>query len=155
MVFGLAVGLFFTLPLFTLIFQRLLFEAPMPDGLRPSLLILIAPFAVGFSTYVATTGQVGLFAQTLYFLTLFLVSVLLGLVRNLVRCCPFRVSWWAVSFPLAATSIATLRFAAATPGVLWQWIAWVMVGFTTLVITGLLCRTVLGIAGGELRELSR
>jgi tellurite resistance protein len=51
-VFTLAVGLF--VPLLTLIFARLLFEAPMPDGLRPSLMILVGPFAVGYSTY--TTG---------------------------------------------------------------------------------------------------
>lgn len=155
MVFALAVGLFFTIPLFTLIFQRLLFEAPIPDSLRPSLLILIAPFSVGFSTYVATTGGVDLFAHILYFLALFFTSVLLGLIRNLIRCCPFRVSWWAVSFPLAATSIAALRFAAATPGGLWDWIAWVMLGFTTLVTAGLLFRTVVGVVAGELREQSR
>jgi tellurite resistance protein len=155
MVFALAVGLFFTIPLFTLIFQRLLFEAPIPDALRPSLLILLAPFSVGFSTYVATTGGVDLFAQVLYFLTLFFASVLMGLVRDLLWCCPFRVSWWAVSFPLAATSIAALRFASATPGWPWAWIAWALVGLTTLVIVGLLIRTVLGVVAGELRELSR
>ena len=155
MVFALAVGLFFTIPLFTLIFQRLLFEAPMPDALRPSLLILIAPFSVGFSTYVATTGGVDLFAQVLYFLALFFASVLLGLVGNLIRCCPFRVSWWAVSFPLAATSIACLRFSATSSGSLWESIAWVVLGFTTLVIVGLLIRTALGVVNGELRELSR
>jgi tellurite resistance protein len=154
MVSTLSVGLFFTIPLFTLIFQRLLFEPPLPDALQPSLLILIAPFSVGFSTYVATTGQIDLFAQVLYFLALFFTSVLLGRLRNLLRCCPFRVSWWAVSFPLAATSIAALRFAAGTPGLLWQWIAWVLLGFTTLVITALLLRTVVGILDGEMRELS-
>ena len=54
MVFALAVGLFFAIPLFTLIFSSLIFELPMPDALRPSLLILAAPFAVGFSAYSAT-----------------------------------------------------------------------------------------------------
>jgi len=154
MLFSLAVGLFFTVPLFTLIFQRLLFEQPLPDGLRPSLLILIAPFSVGFSTYVATTGQIDLFARILYFLSLFLVSILLGRLRNLLQCCPFRVSWWAVSFPLAATSIAALRFSAATPGLLWAVIAWIVLGFTSLVILGLLIRTIEGIVEGDLRELS-
>ncbi len=63
MVFALAVGLFFALPLFTLILSRLLFEAPLPAALQPSLLILFAPFAVGFSAYVATTGTVDLFGR--------------------------------------------------------------------------------------------
>jgi tellurite resistance protein len=45
MVLALAVGLFFAVPIFTLIFSRLLFEPPLPDALKPSLLILVAPFA--------------------------------------------------------------------------------------------------------------
>ena len=49
-VFCLAVGLFFAVPLFSIILSRLLFEPPMPDALKPSLLILVAPFAVGTST---------------------------------------------------------------------------------------------------------
>ena len=37
MIFALAVGLFLAVPLFTLIFSRLLFEPPLPDALKPSL----------------------------------------------------------------------------------------------------------------------
>ena len=43
MVLGLAVGLFFTIPLFTMIFSRLVFEEPLPKPLQASLLILLAP----------------------------------------------------------------------------------------------------------------
>ena len=154
MVLGLAVGLFFAVPLFTLIFSRLVFEPPMPDALQPTLLILVAPFAVGFSTYVATTGQVDLFAEALYVLTLFMLAVLLGRLRNLPSCCPFRVSWWAVSFPLAASAIAALRFAAAEPGVITDAIALALLALATLTIAGLLVRTLAGIARGELRALS-
>jgi tellurite resistance protein len=154
MVLGLAVGLFFTTPLFTLIFQRLLFEPPMPEALRPTLLILVAPFSVGYSSYVATTGQTDLFAQSLYILTLFMLSVLLGRLRNLPLCCPFRVSWWSVSFPLAASSIAALKFSAVSPGWATDSIAVLLLIFSTLVIGALLIRTVMGIARGELRALS-
>jgi tellurite resistance protein len=154
MVFALAVGLFFAVPLFTLIFSRLLFEPPLPDALKPSLLILVAPFAVGFSTYRLTTGQIDLFAEALFMLTLFVLAVLLGQLRNLPLCCPFRVSWWAVSFPLAATSTAALRFAAAEPGPLTDAIALALLALATVVITGLLGRTLFGILRGELRTLS-
>ena len=154
MVFGLAVGLFFAIPLFTLILSRLVFEPPMPDALQPSLLILVAPFAVGFSTYVTTTGQVDLFAQSLYVLTLFMLAVLLGRLRHLPSCCPFRVSWWAVSFPLAASAIAALRFAAAAPGTVTDVIALALLGLATVAIAGLLLRTLVGLARGELRTLS-
>ncbi len=64
-VFALAIGLFFAVPLFTLVFSRLVFEPPLPDALKPSLLILVAPFAVGYSAYTVTAGQADLFAEAL------------------------------------------------------------------------------------------
>ena len=154
MVLALAVGLFFAVPLFTLILSRLLFEPPLPDALKPSLLILVVPFAVGYSAYTVTFGQTDQLAEALYMLTLFVLAVLLGQLRNLPLCCPFRVSWWAVSFPLAACSIAALRFAAARPGVITDAIAMVLLALATLVIAALLGRTLFGIGKGELRTLS-
>lgn len=154
MVLALAVGLFFAVPLFTLIFSRLVFEPPMPDALKPTLLILVAPFAVGYSTYTVIAGQTDLFAEALYMLMLFILAVLIGQLRNLPSCCPFRVSWWAVSFPLAASSIAALRFGAARPGTLTDVVALALLALTTLVIAALLGRTLLGLARGELRTLS-
>jgi tellurite resistance protein len=153
-VFGLAVGLFFAVPLFTLIFSRLLFEPPMPDALKPTLLILVAPFAVGYSTYALAEGPADLFAESLYMLTLFMLAVLLGQLRHLPVCCPFRVSWWAVSFPLAASAITGLRFAAAEPGIVTDAIALLLLALATVVIAGLLVRTLVGVARGELRTLS-
>ena len=153
MMVGLALGLFFALPLFTMIFSRLLFEPPIPAALQPTLLILVAPFAVGYSAYTVTAGRTDMFAEALYMLMLFMLAVLLGQLRNLPLCCPFRVSWWAVSFPLAACSIAALRFASAEPGILTDAVAIGLLGVATLVI-GVLGRTLLGIGSGELRTLS-
>ena len=155
MVFGLAVGLFLAVPLFTLIVSRLLFEEPLPAALQPSLLILVAPFAVGFSTYVATNGSIDLFAQSLYTLTLFLLAVLLPKLARLGRSCPFRVSWWAVSFPLAASAVAALKVAAAEPGWFTDGVALALLALTTLVILFLLVRTLTGLARGELHTLSQ
>lgn len=73
-----ATGLFFAVPLFTLIFSRLLFVPPLPDALKPALLILVVPFAVGYTACTLTTGQNDVFAQALYMLTLFVLAVLLG-----------------------------------------------------------------------------
>jgi len=154
MVFALAVGLFFAIPLFTLILSRLLFEPQLPDALKPSLLILVAPFAVGYSTYTLTAGQFDIFAQALFMLTLFILAVLLGQLRNLPVCCPFRVSWWAVSFPLAASAIAALRFVTAEPSFVANLISIALLSLATLVITGLSLRTVFGLINGELRTLS-
>ena len=154
MVLALAIGLFFTIPVFTLIFSRLLFEAPLPDALQPTLLILAAPFAVGFSSYVATTGTVDMFAKSLFALTLFMLSVLIGRMRRLLVCCPFRVGWWAISFPLAASAIAGLRIAIAVPSEVTGIVALVLLAGASLAIALLFGRTVLGLVRGELRTLS-
>jgi tellurite resistance protein len=154
MVASLAIGLFFAIPLFTLIFSRLVFEAPMPDALQPSLLILVAPFAVGMSAYVVTTRTFDLFAQALFMLTLFVLAVLLKRLRYLVLCCPFRVSWWAVSFPLAASAVASLRYATAQPSWTAQMISVLLLAVASVTIGALLVRTLVGIVRGELRTLS-
>ncbi len=155
MIFGLAVGLFFALPLFTLILSRLLFETPLPAALQPSLLILVAPFAVGFSAYVATTGVIDLFAESLLAIALFLLAVLLPKLARFNRACPFRVSWWGVSFPLAAVAVAALRVATVQPGPATDALALSLLTLTTLIIAWLLARTLIGLARGELRTLSQ
>jgi tellurite resistance protein len=151
---GLAIGLFFAVPLFTMVFSRLLFEPPLPDALQPSLLILVAPFAVGFSTYSLASGRIDVFAQTLYVLTLFLFAVLIGRLGRLAACCPFRVAWWAVSFPLAACAIAALRMALAEPSWGVRAVAAGLLALATAVIAGLAVRTLVGVMRGELRTLS-
>ncbi|WJF89072.1 SLAC1 anion channel family protein [Paraburkholderia bonniea] len=153
-VFALAVGLFFTVPVFTMILSRLIFEEPLPPAFQPSLLILVAPFAVGFSSYVNITGHVDLFASALFYLAVFIFMVLLPKMLNLRICCPFRVSWWAVSFPLAALTIASLRFAAYQQSVVANAYAITMLALCTLVLGGLAVRTLTGILRGELKTLT-
>jgi tellurite resistance protein len=59
-----------------------------------------------------------------------------------------------VSFPLAAAAIAAIRFASATPGVAFRIIAWLLLLLATVTILGLLVRTLVGLARGELKTLS-
>jgi len=150
MVASLAIGLFFAVPLFTLIFWQLLYEPPLPAALRPSLLILVAPFAVGYSTYTVTAGRTDLFAEALLMLALFLLAVLLQQLRHLPVCCPFRVSWWSMSFPLAACSVAALRFATARPSLITDSIALALLTLASLVIAGLLVGTMIDMGKGGL-----
>lgn len=154
MMFGLAVGLFFAVPLFTLIFQRLVMEEPLPAPMQPSLLILVAPFAVGFSAYVTTTGGIDRFAQALYMLMVFLMAVLLGRLRHLPRCSPFRVSWWAASFPLAASAGAAIRYAAHAQSALTDGIAWLFLAISSITIVVFLAQTLTGIVKGQLKALA-
>jgi tellurite resistance protein len=152
--FGLAVGLFFAVPLFTLILSRLIFEEPMPRPLQPSLMILVATFAVGFSAYISVVGRVDLFASLLFYLSVFMFTVLVPKLLRLRSGTPFHTSWWAVSFPLAAMTNAALKFAMHQPSWPAQAFALAILAFTTLVILSLSVRTIAGIAQGELRTLT-
>jgi tellurite resistance protein len=152
--FALAVGLWFTVPLFTLILSRLLFEEPLPPALQPALLILVAPFAVGFSAYVNVAGEVDLFAYGLFYLALFMFAVLLPKMLTLPSCCPFRTSWWAVSFPLAALTIASLKVAALQPDWPARVLAMALLALTSATIAALAWRTLAGIARGQLKALT-
>jgi tellurite resistance protein len=150
MVFGLAVGLFFAVPLFTLIFQRLALEEPLAPALQPSLLILVAPFAVGFSAYVTTTGGIDMFAEVLYMLMVFVLAVLLGRLRHLPQCSPFRVSWWAASFPLSASAGAAIRYADHAASPVTDAIALLALAVATLTIAAFLVQTLSAMIKGRL-----
>lgn len=152
--FGLAIGLFFAVPLFTLILSRLLFAEPLPTRLQPALMILMAPFAVGFSSYVSLTREVDLFATGLFCMATFMFAVLVPKLLRVRSTTPFHVTWWAVSFPLAAMANAALRFAALHPSAASRWFAWGMLAFVTAAILSLTVRTVSGVLRGELRALS-
>ncbi|MRX07038.1 C4-dicarboxylate ABC transporter [Pseudoduganella sp. FT25W] len=154
MVFGLAVGLFFAVPLFTLIFQRLVLEEPLAPPMQPSLLVMVAPFAVGFTAYVTTTGGIDLFAQILYMLMVFVLAVLLGRLRHLPHCSPFRVSWWAASFPLAASAGAAIRYAGQASSPVTDGIALVVLAIASLTILIFLAQTLAGVFKGQLKALA-
>jgi tellurite resistance protein len=141
-------------PIFTLILRRLMFQPQMPPRLQPSLLILLAPFSVGVSTYAVAVGRIDTFAQALYLLALFVLAVLVGRLRFLVRCCPFRVGWWAVSFPLSSMVIAAFRIAEVVPGMATDGLAWALLVSSSLVMGWMLVRTVRGVIHGELKTLS-
>ena len=153
MVFALAVGLFFAIPLFTLIFSRLIFEPPLPDALRPSLLILAAPFAVGFSAYAATTGEIDLFASALYMLTLFILVVLLRQLANLPALLPVPGILVGSQFSSGGVGRGRASLCYCSPGIT-DAIAVTLLALATVMIIGLTIRTLTGIAKGELRTLS-
>ncbi|WP_306307442.1 hypothetical protein [Methylobacterium sp. B1] len=83
------------------------------------------------------------------------LAVLLPKLARFGRSCPFRVSWWGVSFPLAAASVATLRVATAQPGAAIDIFAVGLLTLATAVIGWLLARTLVGLARGELRTLAQ
>ncbi|HUE19234.1 MAG TPA: SLAC1 anion channel family protein [Stellaceae bacterium] len=147
---AVGIGLVFALVLFTLVFARLVLRPALPAPLVPTLGILIAPFAVGFVGYTGAIGEVDRLASYLFYVGLFMAVVMAPrLIRQAWRG-PFRTSWWAVSFPLAALAVAALRYAEARPLPILQGLAAVILGLVSLVLLWLVVESLIHILRGDL-----
>jgi len=147
--FFFSIGLVFWPVLLTIIMYRVIFHTSMPERLMPTLFILIAPPAVGFISYVKLTGEVDAFAQVLYHSALFFTLLLFTQVRHFASL-KFFLSWWAYSFPLAAITIASLAMYEQSGSMLFLRISGVLLGVASVVIIGLLGRTLLAVKRREI-----
>ena len=145
-----AVGVCSVLALFLLglVIHRLTHREALPKAMTPSLMILIAPFEVGFLAYTSFTGRVDDFAALLFFAGLFLFAVLATKVFR--RDVPFSPAWWAISFPIAALVNAAIRYAGSARGWAFDAIAWTLLLLLTLALLVLLLRTLGLVASGKL-----
>ena len=142
------VGCVFAIILLTIIFARLLFQSPLPDAVQPTLMILTGPCALAFTGYERITGNIDMFSVIVFYFNLFLLLLLASKVFHLPKICPFYVSWWSVSFPLAAVTIATLHYTEHRPDVIHQAISALMLLFTSLIILFLLSQSIYRIWNG-------
>lgn len=106
-------GLLFWIVLLTLVMNRLIFHEPLPARLMPTLVILIAPPAVAFVAWVRLTGDVDAFARVLLNIGYVFALIVLTQAPRFFRL-PFALSWWALTFPVAALSVASFVFAHET-----------------------------------------
>jgi tellurite resistance protein len=146
----MAVGLIFWIVLLTLVINRLVFHDPMPGRLQPTLVILIAPPAVAFLAWVRLNGgEIDAFGRILINgAYLFTAIVLVQLPRILKL--DFALSFWALSFPFAAATIASFRFAAVTGSDMHRLFGGVLLVALSLIIAGLLLRTVKAAMDGKI-----
>ena len=147
--FFFSVGLVFWIVLLTLVFNRLVFHNPLPERLLPTLMILIAPPAIGFVAYVSMTGALDPFARILFYAGVFFFLIIAIQTPKLSRI-SFALSWWAYSFPLAALTIATLLYAEKAQSDLHLIAGIGLFGLLILVIVGLLLRTAKAIANHQI-----
>lgn len=182
-IFCMAVGFSFTIVLSTLIFARIVFFAKLPDKLMPTLVVLLAPFGAGVSTHAVFTSMQALMMKVnahifaidsmphiLFLLGFFLLLALLPQIVQVRKCCPFRITWWAISFPLAAMCIASIKINVnilqlsstdlpITSSIhvletLFALLSLVLLLSVTLIFAWLIVRTSLGIFRGELQNLT-
>lgn len=147
--FFFTIGLLYWLILKALIFNRMFFHDPLPEKLLPTLFILIAPPAVGFISYIKLNGALDNFAHMLFYAAMFLVLLLLTQINRFIRI-KFYMSWWAYSFPLAASSIAAQLMYSFNPTPFFYYLAITLLALATIIISLLFARTMLAIFRGEI-----
>ena len=103
-------GLGFWIVLLTLVVNRLMFHDPLPGRMVPTLTILIAPPAVAYVAWVRLTGEPGPFGLILLNLA-YVFAAIVATQAMKMRKLPFALSWWALSFPVAAAAIASFSHA--------------------------------------------
>lgn len=142
-------GIVFWLVLLTLVFNRLVFHDPLPGRLQPTLVILIAPPAVAFIAWVRMQGGVDPFAHVLLSVAYVFAVLVLVQAPRILRL-PFALSFWALSFPLAALTIASFLYAEKAESAAHRGIGLGLLALLAVVIAGLLGRTLLAITRGEI-----
>ncbi|WP_373049993.1 SLAC1 anion channel family protein [Thalassovita aquimarina] len=145
----MSVGLIFWIVLMTLVMNRLIFHDPLPGRLQPTLVILIAPPAVAFVAWVRLYGEVDAFARILLngaYLFALIVAMQLPRIVKL----PFALSFWALSFPFAAVTIASFNFAANAASPVHKLIGSGLLVVLLVIIVGLVFRTLRAIRDGEI-----
>jgi len=145
-------GLLFWLVLLTLVFNRLVFHDPLPGRLQPTLVILIAPPAVAYVAWLrlmAPATGVDAFGHILLSLGYVFAAIVALQAPRILRL-PFAMSFWALSFPLAALTIASFAHGAAAQSLAHQRIGFALLALLAIVIAGLVGRTALAIARGEI-----
>lgn len=155
--FFLSYGLFFWLVLQTIVMYRVIFHAPIPAKLLPTLFIMIAPPAVSFVAYVKLTQgmEMGIdhFSWFLYYVAIFMTAMLLYRVKKFTAL-QFSLPWWAYSFPLAAITIASFMMAQAMHNssmhVVFAAIAWVLFVLVSCVIVMLVYKTIRAMLAGKI-----
>jgi len=142
-------GLLFWIVLLTLVFNRLTFHDPLPGRLQPTLVILIAPPAVGFIAWVRMTGGVDAFGHLMLQMAYVFALIVATQVPRILRL-PFALSFWALSFPLAALAIASFLYAGEAGSAAHKLIGTGLLGLLLVVIAALLVRTAIAISRAEI-----
>ncbi|MFP4328403.1 MAG: SLAC1 anion channel family protein [Paracoccaceae bacterium] len=142
-------GLVFWVVLLTLVMNRLVFHDPVPARLFPTLVILIAPPAVAFVAWLQLAGGLDPFGRVLLNAAYVFAALVAVQLPRLIRL-PFALSWWALSFPMAALSIASFRYGALAESAVHRGLGVAVLLALVAVVAVLVVRTLGAIARREI-----
>jgi len=147
--FFFSVGIIYWIILFTIILNRIIFHKTLPEKLRPTMFILIAPPAIGFIAYVKLTGSIDSFGKILYFFSLFLFLKLIYQYKIFFKI-KFYLSWWAYSFPISSLGLASSLMYHKTNIVAYMYLSYSFLALLTFVIVVLTYKTIVAMTRHEL-----
>ncbi len=147
--FYFSVGFFFWIVLFTIFLYRVIFHSQLPEKFIPTFFILLAPPAVGFVSYMRLTASWDSFAVFLLLMTYFFVVLLIVLYKSFMQL-RFFMSWWAFTFPLAASAIASTVAFQITHFMIFKISAWFLLFIAITAIMIVAWHTFLNIRKGEI-----
>ncbi len=147
--FFFSAGFLFWGVLLATVINRMIFHAPLPGRLLPTLFILIAPPAVGFIAYIRLAGGLDAFGRVLYYAALFLTLLLVTQLSRFVKL-EFFLSWWAYSFPMAAITIATMVMFEQTGETFFEIGSFVLLTTISVLVVLLTARTIQAILAKEI-----
>lgn len=143
-------GMIFWIVLLTLVMNRLIFHDPLPARLLPTLVILIAPPAVGLLAWLQLNGgQIDPLARVLFYAAVLFAGIVATQAPGFAKL-PFALSWWALSFPVAALTLSALRYGSLSgqPGFVMA--GGVLLVLTLIIVLGLVLRTLKAIHAGQI-----
>lgn len=149
MMFYFSIGIFFWVVLFTIMLYRIIFHNQLAEKFIPTLFILIAPPAVGLISYTKITQSYDFFAIFLLDIAFFFTILLFSMGRSFLKI-RFFVSWWAFTFPLDAITLATMVAYKFTQNPLYEYISYLLIAITTVVISVVAYQTLLHINKREI-----
>lgn len=148
--FFFSVGLVFWIILTALVMNRLIFHDALPERMRPTLFILLAPPAVGFVSYLSLNGMtLDALARVLYFTALFLALLLTTNAVKFLKL-PFFISGWAYSFPIAAMTVASFEMGQLSGLFGYTALAWALLTTLSVVVLYLIHKTLSALLAGRL-----
>ena len=147
--FYFAAGFFFWIILFTIFLNRAIFHHQLPQKFIPTLFILIAPPAVGFIAYLRITQSLDNFAFFMLFLAYFFVVLILFLYKSFKNL-KFFISWWALTFPLDAITLASVAAYQITAQPIYKYLSFIMFALTIITIGFVTWATMGKIKQGEI-----
>src|SRR5690625_4957655 len=140
-IFYFSLGIIFSIIYFTLFMNRMFFKGPLPNMLRPTVFILLAPPAIGIMSYVKIFGEANAFAFILYGVAFYLGLLRLFQIKYYLKV-SFFVCWWGMLIPTSAVTNDRFLSYRITKVSELQWLIHVQVFGLILLALYLLARTI-------------